>query len=76
MQGVFAMLVLEMIAFLVLLVPLPLGVRTKLIKFISSTKTLEHIKYVFKIFFIIVCVLFADSFNRSFKTQEARMCVT
>lgn len=39
-------------------------------KFLSTTKLFEKVKYFAQIAFIIVVVLFVDSFNRSFKTQE------
>jgi hypothetical protein len=41
-----------------------------MLSFLSKSKLIDQIKYVFRICFIIVVVLFVDSFNRSFKVQE------
>jgi hypothetical protein len=59
-----------MIAFLILLIPLPLKLRVKMINIISKSKVFDQVKYIVRVFFIIVCVLFVDSLNRSFKTHE------
>ncbi|KAJ3256251.1 hypothetical protein HK103_005614 [Boothiomyces macroporosus] len=69
-QGVFAMLVAEMLVFLLLLAPLPYSVRTKIIQFFIKSPIAAQIKYGLRIIFVLVCILFVDNVNRSFKTQE------
>ncbi|KAI8899146.1 B-cell receptor-associated protein 31-like-domain-containing protein [Globomyces pollinis-pini] len=69
-QGVFAVLMIEVFAFLLLLAPLPLSWRVKLIKAASSSKLASSIAYGGRIIFIIVLVLFADNVNRSVSVKE------
>ncbi|KAI8914601.1 B-cell receptor-associated protein 31-like-domain-containing protein [Gorgonomyces haynaldii] len=70
LQLVFAMLVFEMALFLLLLIPLPLQWRAKLLKSISKSKIFGHIKYTMRILFVFVLILFIDSVMKQNKHSE------
>ncbi|KAH8549546.1 B-cell receptor-associated protein 31-like-domain-containing protein [Umbelopsis sp. PMI_123] len=61
---VFGLLVTEMIAFVLLILPLPSHWRKSLFQFISRSPLVSKIQYCIKIAFIFVFVLFIDSVNR------------
>ncbi|GAB5588496.1 Endoplasmic reticulum transmembrane protein 3 [Umbelopsis nana] len=60
---VFALLVLEMLIFAVL-IPLPRHWRSALLKFISNSPTVGRGVHILKILFVFVFLLFADAVNR------------
>ncbi|KAI9806520.1 MAG: hypothetical protein M1833_003707 [Piccolia ochrophora] len=66
---VFAMLVSEMVLFLLLIVPLPYTWRRKLFTFISESPLVAKAQYGMKIAFIAVLILFIDSVNRVYRVQ-------
>lgn len=66
---VFALLVFEMALFMLLIVPLPFGVKRKIFTFISENPIVAKIQYWMKITFIFILILFIDSVNRVYRVQ-------
>lgn len=67
---VFALLVLEMAMFMVLIVPLPFSARRKLFRFLATSEIVSRINYCIRITFIFVAVLFIDAFQRMIKVSK------
>ncbi|KAL9129961.1 MAG: hypothetical protein Q9217_001719 [Psora testacea] len=67
---VFALLVLEMSIFGLLIVPLPYTAKRKLFNFISHSPIVAKFQYGMKITFIFILVLFIDSVNRVYSVQQ------
>ncbi|WFD18238.1 Endoplasmic reticulum transmembrane protein 3 [Malassezia caprae] len=67
---VFALLVLEMAMFMVLIVPLPFSARRKLFRFLATSQIVAKINYCVRITFIFVAVLFIDAFQRMMKIKH------
>jgi len=67
---VFALLMLEMGIFLLLIVPLPFTVRKKMFSFISNSPVIAKLQYGMKITFIFILILFIDSVNRVYRVQR------
>ncbi|KAL8902438.1 MAG: hypothetical protein Q9207_004712 [Kuettlingeria erythrocarpa] len=66
---VFALLVLEMTIFMLLIVPLPYSMKRKLFTFISENPLVAKLQYAMKITFIFILILFVDSVNRVYRVQ-------
>ncbi|KAL8655275.1 MAG: hypothetical protein Q9210_000977 [Variospora velana] len=66
---VFALLVLEMSIFMLLIVPLPFTMKRKLFTFISENPLVAKLQYGMKITFIFILILFVDSVNRVYRVQ-------
>ncbi|KAI4137729.1 MAG: hypothetical protein LQ341_005012 [Variospora aurantia] len=66
---VFALLVLEMSIFMLLIVPLPFTIKRKLFTFISENPLVAKLQYGMKITFIFILILFVDSVNRVYRVQ-------
>ncbi|KAL8865470.1 MAG: hypothetical protein Q9174_006867 [Haloplaca sp. 1 TL-2023] len=66
---VFALLVLEMSIFMLLIVPLPYSMKRKLFTFISGNPLVAKLQYGMKITFIFILILFVDSVNRVYRVQ-------
>lgn len=74
---VFALLLLEMAMFMVLIVralysrqvPLPFSARRKLFRFLATSQIVAKINYCVRITFIFVAVLFIDAFQRMMKIK-------
>lgn len=64
------MLVFEMAAFCLLVLPLPYAMRRRLFLFINTSPLVAKAQYGLKISFIFILVLFVDSVNRVFKVSE------
>lgn len=64
------MLVFEMGAFCLLVLPLPYSMRRRLFLFINTSPLVAKAQYGLKISFIFILVLFVDSVNRVFKVSE------
>lgn len=64
------MLVFEMALFLLMLVPLPLSWRSRILKGLSKSAFVDRIKYVMRILFGFVVVLFVDSVMKAYKTPD------
>jgi len=67
---VFALLVLEMSIFLLLVFPLPFTWRKKVFEFISNNPVIAKLQYGMKITFIFILILFVDSVNRVYRVQR------
>ncbi|KAF8544979.1 B-cell receptor-associated protein 31-like-domain-containing protein [Trichophaea hybrida] len=67
---VFALLVLEMSIFLLLVFPLPFTWRKKTFEFISNSPLIAKLQYGMKITFIFILILFVDSVNRVYRVQR------
>jgi len=63
------LLVLEMALFMLLIVPLPFGVKRKIFTFISENPVVAKIQYWMKICFVFILILFIDSVNRVYRVQ-------
>ncbi|KAL8924339.1 MAG: hypothetical protein Q9208_004120 [Pyrenodesmia sp. 3 TL-2023] len=66
---VFALLVVEMTIFMLLIVPLPYSMKRKLFTFISENPLVAKLQYAMKITFIFILILFVDSVNRVYRVQ-------
>ncbi|KAK9459907.1 B-cell receptor-associated protein 31-like-domain-containing protein [Lipomyces oligophaga] len=66
---VFVLLVVEMVAFFVLVTPLPFNFRRKLFHFISTSELISKTQYTLKIIFVFILILFIDSVNRVYRVQ-------
>ena len=58
---VFALLVLEMAMFMVLIVPLPFSARRKLFRFLATSEIVSRINYCIRITVWLVAVLCVDA---------------
>ncbi|KAF3911236.1 hypothetical protein ABW20_dc0110054 [Dactylellina cionopaga] len=67
---VFALLMLEMGIFMVLILPLPLTWRRQMFTFISTNPLIAKLQYGLKITFIFILILFIDSVNRVYRVQR------
>lgn len=67
---VFALLMFEMLIFMVLILPLPLTWRRKMFSFISTSPLIAKLQYGMKITFIFILILFIDSVNRVYRVQR------
>jgi len=67
---VFALLVMEMSVFLLLVFPLPFTWRKKVFEFISNNPVIAKLQYGMKIAFIFILILFVDSVNRVYRVQR------
>ncbi|KAK7208215.1 putative BAP31 domain protein [Myxozyma melibiosi] len=66
---VFVLLITEMIAFFVLVTPLPFNLRRRMFAFISQSNIIEKTSYTLKIVFAFILILFIDSVNRVYRVQ-------
>ncbi|KAA8575658.1 hypothetical protein MFRU_020g00480 [Monilinia fructicola] len=66
---VFALLVIEMALFVLLIVPIPFTIRRKMFTFISESRLAAKLQYGMKITFIFIVILFVDSVNRVYRVQ-------
>jgi len=66
---VFALLVVEMLLFVMLIMPLPHTLKRKLFNFISENPLVAKFQYGLKITFIFITILFIDSVNRVYRVQ-------
>lgn len=66
---VFVLLMFEMALFMLLIIPLPFGVKRKIFTFISESPIVAKIQYWMKITFIFILILFIDSVNRVYRVQ-------
>ncbi|KAH6900250.1 B-cell receptor-associated protein 31-like-domain-containing protein [Thelonectria olida] len=73
---VFVLLVFEMALFMLLIVPLPFGVKRKIFTFISENPVVAKIQYWMKITFIFILILFIDSVNRVYRVQIELLAAT
>ncbi|PWN21008.1 B-cell receptor-associated 31-like protein [Microstroma glucosiphilum] len=64
---VFGLLVLEVVTFLVLIIPLPFAWRRSMFKFLATNPLVAKAQYALKIMFIFVAVLFVDAVQRMWK---------
>ncbi|KAK9467740.1 B-cell receptor-associated protein 31-like-domain-containing protein [Lipomyces arxii] len=70
---VFVILVTEMLAFFVLVTPLPFNLRRRMFTFISTSDIVARTSYTLKIIFVFILILFIDSVNRVFRVQQDYM---
>ncbi|KID89753.1 receptor-associated protein [Metarhizium guizhouense ARSEF 977] len=66
---VFFLLVLEMVLFMLLLIPLPHTAKRKVFTFISENPIISKVMYWLKITFVFILILFIDSVNRVYRVQ-------
>lgn len=66
---VFALLLVEMLIFLGLIVPLPLGFRRRIFNFLATSIWVAKAQYALKITFIFILILFLDSVNRVYRVE-------
>ncbi|PNY29627.1 Uncharacterized protein TCAP_00459, partial [Tolypocladium capitatum] len=66
---VFVLLMFEMALFMLLLVPLPFGVKRTVFTFVSENPIVAKIQYWMKITFVFILILFIDSVNRVYRVQ-------
>ncbi|OAA46865.1 receptor-associated protein [Metarhizium rileyi] len=66
---VFFLLVLEMVLFMLLLIPLPHTAKRKVFNFISGNPIISKIIYWLRITFVFILILFLDSVNRVYRVQ-------
>ncbi|KAM0747945.1 B-cell receptor-associated 31-like protein [Meredithblackwellia eburnea MCA 4105] len=69
-QLVFGLLCVEIITFLILIVPLPFTWRRALFKTIATSPILAKVQYALKIIFCFVALLFVDAVNQMRKVQR------
>ncbi|KAF9302870.1 hypothetical protein BGZ74_004709 [Mortierella antarctica] len=69
---VFGLLMTEMLTFLFLIMPLPFKWRRGLLKFLSESPIASKARFVMKIVFVLVFVLFIDSLNSVIKADELK----
>lgn len=62
------LMVLEMLTFVLLILPLPMAWRKKVLLSLSQSSTPKTLKKVHQIVMVLVVILFADSLARSFRT--------
>ncbi|KAI8446725.1 endoplasmic reticulum protein, partial [Phakopsora pachyrhizi] len=67
---VFSLLIIEIVTFIILVMPLPFTWRRLLFKFLSTSPLVAKIQYGLKILFIFVAVLFVDSLQRMNKIHN------
>ncbi|EGG01700.1 uncharacterized protein MELLADRAFT_38989, partial [Melampsora larici-populina 98AG31] len=67
---VFALLIFEIVTFIVLVMPLPFTWRRSIFKFLSTSPLIAKLQYGLKILFIFVGVLFVDSVQRMTKIHN------
>ncbi|KAK9324217.1 B-cell receptor-associated protein 31-like-domain-containing protein [Lipomyces orientalis] len=59
-----------MVAFFVLVTPLPFNIRRRLLHFISTSDLIARTQYTLKIVFVFILILFIDSVNRVYRVQQ------
>lgn len=69
-QGVFVLLIAEMLLFVILVLPLPWKLRRKLFKFIAESPAIAKLVYGLKITFIFISILFIDAVQHMVKVQK------
>ncbi|KAL8291270.1 hypothetical protein RQP46_002248 [Phenoliferia psychrophenolica] len=69
-QLVFALLCVEILTFLILIVPMPFTIRRKMFKAIATSPVLAKVQYALKIIFCFVALLFVDAVNQMRKIQR------
>uniref|UniRef100_A0A1D1YYX2 Endoplasmic reticulum transmembrane protein n=1 Tax=Anthurium amnicola TaxID=1678845 RepID=A0A1D1YYX2_9ARAE len=67
---VFVLLILEMVAFLVLILPLPFGIRRKIFRWVSNSALMDKLRYGITPIFIFIAILFADAVIRMVKVEQ------
>lgn len=67
---VFALLVAEMVSFLLLVSPLPASFRHKIVSALRANPLVSQISLALKFTFVFILVLFIDSVNRVWRVQE------
>ncbi|KAH9450625.1 hypothetical protein Pst134EB_018155 [Puccinia striiformis f. sp. tritici] len=67
---VFSLLIIEIVTFIVLVMPLPFTWRRVLFRFLATSKLVAKLQYALKILFIFVTVLFVDSVQRMTKIHH------
>jgi len=67
---VFALLVLEMAVFVVLILPFPFTWRRAMLRWVSQSFLVAKLQYTLKIVFIFVFILFLDSLNRTYRVEQ------
>ncbi|KAG9291786.1 hypothetical protein G9A89_012071 [Geosiphon pyriformis] len=67
---VFGLLVSEIVIFLFLILPFPSSWRRAMFRWVSDSPLLVKLQFWFKILFIFVFILFADSLNRIWKVEQ------
>ncbi|KAH8179382.1 b-cell receptor-associated protein 31-like domain-containing protein [Sarocladium implicatum] len=73
---VFVLLVLEMALFMMLILPMPFGMKRKIFTFISENPIVAKIQYWMKITFVFILILFIDSVNRVYRVQIELIAAT
>jgi len=69
-QIVFVLLCLEILAFVLLIIPLPFTWRRRVFRAIATSPIIARLQYVLKIMFIFVGILFIDAVQRMIKVQQ------
>ncbi|KAK4048395.1 Endoplasmic reticulum transmembrane protein 3 [Microbotryomycetes sp. JL201] len=69
-QLAFALLVFEIVVFIVLIIPLPFTWRRALFKAVAQSKLVAKALFALKISFIFVTLLFVDAVNHMLKIQR------
>lgn len=67
---VFALLMVEMGIFMLLILPLPFTWRKRMFSYISTSPLIAKLQYGMKITFIFILILFMDSVNRVYRVQR------
>ncbi|POW00539.1 hypothetical protein PSTT_13091 [Puccinia striiformis] len=67
---VFSLLIIDIVTFIVLVMPLPFTWRRVLFRFLATSKLVAKLQYALKILFIFVTVLFVDSVQRMTKIHH------
>ncbi|CAG8541723.1 2587_t:CDS:2 [Acaulospora morrowiae] len=67
---VFALLVLESLAFVVLILPLPYAWRREMLRWVSQSSLIARSQYALKFAFVFVFILFIDTTNRAYNMQH------
>jgi B-cell receptor-associated protein 31 len=68
--AVFVLLVVEMSALLILLLPLPLSWRKSLLNFFTKSKLMKNVNYALKFVFGFIFILFLDSLRVELKSEK------
>lgn len=67
---VFSLLIIEIVTFIILVMPLPFTWRRVLFRFLAGSPMVAKLQYALKILFIFVTVLFVDSVQRMMKIHR------
>ncbi|RPA97243.1 B-cell receptor-associated 31-like protein [Choiromyces venosus 120613-1] len=67
---VFVLLMVEMAAYFLMVLPVPYSPRMRFFTWISTSSVVGRIQYCLKITFVFILILFIDSVNRVYRVQS------